>query len=265
MTPLVPAFPDDLHKKSQLRPIVQKKSLFLARWESSSLNSSHEWWQVLQDRFIPIEDLSANTRSKVRRGLRGFHVRLLSRDAIIKHGYPVYSRAFERYETHERCFTEKQFREAVQNKTSRSEFFGAVDKKTGELAAFSENIVDRDRCFYNTIWFSPSALKQYVSYGMFYQMSEYYLKDRGLQYISDGSRNISHKTNIHQLLIDKFGFQKTYCRLNVLYHPFIGIAVKILYPFRVKLSSIEGKTAKKISVLLELERIRRSFIGSEKF
>jgi len=126
------------------------------------------------------------------------------------------------------------------------------------MAAFSENLVRDGACFYDTIWFEPESLKRYAGYALFYEMNKHYLNERDLRYVSDGARNISHQTNIHDFLEKKFGFRRAYARLRVVYFPGVGIAVRALYPFRRWFSRRSGGLLQKISVLLEQERIRRS-------
>ena len=136
------------------------------------------------------------------------------------------------------------------------EFWGVFDPTLSALVAFSENIVSASSCFYSTMWFTPDCLPRGASYALIHSMNEYYLVERGLRYVSDGARNISHNTNIHQFLESKFGFRRAYCLLNVVYAPRVAMAVAFLYPFRAVIRKL-GMSAR-VNVLLEQERIRRA-------
>ena len=63
-------------------------------------------------------------------------------------------------------------------------------------------------------------------------MNEYYLKEKGLKYVSDGSRSITKHSNIQNFLINNFKFRRAYTNLKIYYKPLVKIAVIILYPFR---------------------------------
>jgi hypothetical protein len=57
-----------------------------------------EWYAVICRAFTPIESVgSANTRSKLRRGLRNCEARRISCEELARSGYEAYRRAFERY------------------------------------------------------------------------------------------------------------------------------------------------------------------------
>ena len=78
-----------------------------------------------------------------------------------------------------------------------------------------------------------------------------------IKYVNDGARSIAHDTNIQEFLIKKFKFRKAYCKLNVIYRWDVGIAVKILYPFKSSIDKFNNKVFNKLSVLLRQEYIRR--------
>jgi len=141
---------------------------------------------------------------------------------------------------------------------SETEFWAVRDKNNNELVAFSENMVRDNACFYNTIWFQPKALQTYAGYVLFSEMNKYYLNDRGLKYVSDGARNISHQTNIHEFLQQKFGFRKAYSSLRVRYFPSVKFLIFVIYPFRRWFANRSFGIFQKIAVLLKQESIRRS-------
>lgn len=75
----------------------------------------------------------------------------------------------------------------------------------------------------------------------------------------DGQRNVLHQTGFQDYLIKYFGFRKAYCRLNIKYRGWVGVAVKILYPFKNWISRKKGKVFLKINGVLKMEEIRRTF------
>jgi hypothetical protein len=80
--------------------------------------------------------------------------------------------------------------------------------------------------------------------------------------VSNGSRSISHDTNMQDYLL-KFGWHKQFCRLNIVYGPLAEIGVKALYPFRRYISRLpdHGVLHKVQSVLFQ-EQLRRECINN---
>lgn len=238
--------------------LMKENNALYMRWETDfDTEEVTPWWYVISDRCLDLSDLSKNTRSKVRRGMKNFYCEILSRGVILDEGYKVYCEAFTRYDTHEEQYSEKHFIDAVLAMPDNTEFWGVREKSGGRLVAFSENYVEDDVCFCNTIWFDPAALKEYSSYVFFFELGVYYLDERGFRYISDGARSISHATNIHEFLQSKFGFRKAYAFLNVRYRPLLGLCVAALFHLRKTIPLLPFKKIKILAILLEQERIHR--------
>jgi len=239
--------------------LVRNRAAF-ARWEEEfDQLDGGEWWHVIKDEPESLECRSNNTRSKIRRGAKKFDVESVSRGEIMTEGYPVYRSAFQRYDTFENVLPKSAFCDAISCLPEEVEFWSVRDKKTRELVAFSENLVRDGACFYVSMWFRPEGMKRYAGYVLFYEMNCYYLNQKNMSYVSDGARSISHQTNIHEFLIQKFGFRRAYAKLRVVYAPGVGLVVKMLYPMRKWFSCGSSSLARKLAVLLEQERIRRSF------
>lgn len=240
------------------RVFLKNRGGFFVRWESEfDLAYETPWWHVIKDDAATLHDLSSNTRSKVRRGLKTFDCKPITRDTVLNEGYAVYKSAFARYETFEKEFSEKEFVDAVSSLPNEAEFWGVRDKKNDALVAFSENYVESGTCFYNSIWFEPDGLRKYSSYALFYEMNRSYLEDREFRYVSDGARSLSHATNIHDFLESKFGFRKAYSFLNVVYSPWLKVTVSVTYPFRSLVKAVPFSPFRKASILLTQEEIRR--------
>lgn len=243
----------------QARRLLKEQRSLLLRWDEAFDQSvSSEWWHIIKDDAEDIYSLNKKTRNMVRRGAKQFDVRVCDRKYIALSGHNVYKSAFARYETFEKCFSESEFENAINKLPEDTEFWGVFDKESGQLVAFSENIVRDDACFYNTMWFEPEPMRRFSGYILFHEMNKHYLNERSCKYVSDGARSISHQTNIHEFLESKFGFRKAYSRLRVVYAPGIYPIIFCLYPFRRFFSRLSGQLFKKLTVLLEQERIRRA-------
>ncbi|MCF6245173.1 MAG: hypothetical protein L3J43_09065 [Sulfurovum sp.] len=245
--------------KNDARVLLKKsRTLFLRYTDEWDRNEESEFWYVVKDKFKDMEELSGNTKSKVRRGLKHCVVKKVMCQEIATKGYATYKNAFDGYHTHLKPMSQKVFHDNIV-KTSTYDFFAVYEKESEKMIAYSSNIIDGDVCNYTTIKFHPKYLKLYPSYALFYEMNKYYLKDKGFRYVHDGARSISHDTNIHTFLVQKFKFRKAYCRLHVVYRVEVKLAVMVLYPFRNILKFFNHSFINKISALLKQEEIRRSF------
>lgn len=242
-----------------LRALLLCKRALFARWEEEFDRAEvSEWWHVIRDGPQNFDTLSGNTKSKIRRGSKRFEAIPVTRDEVLAEGYAVYRAAFARYETFEQILSDHAFAEAIGRLPAETEFWGVRERESGQLVAFSENLVRDDACFYATIWLQPDALKAYAGYLLIHEMNRHYLNDREFRYVSDGARSISHQTNIHRFLEDRFGFRRAYARLRVVYFPGLGAVIAMLYPFRAWFGGRSGTLPTKLAVVLEQERIRRS-------
>lgn len=241
------------------RLVIQDRGLVMVRWdEKFDEEKDGQWWHIIKDSREDIMALGQRARSMVRRAQKIFDVGLVSKTVILKKGYAVYQAAYGRYNTFEPMCSQSEFSARVENLVPDTEFFGVFRKDGGELVAFSENLVRDDACFYVSIWFEPRALKEFSGYLLFHEMNKYYLNEKGLKYVSDGARNISHQTNIHEFLQQKFGFRKAYADLKVVYVPWLKLFIPILYPFRAVIQLLPGPLFRKLSIVLQQEYISRS-------
>lgn len=259
---LVPLFLPHVEPRLDSRQLrkeaVKARSLFV-RWEEGfDRLPSGEWWHIVKDVEEDLSSLSKKSRWQVRQGSKFFQAMKVDRDVILSEGYAVYRRAFDRYSTFEACFPEKRFKQAIATLPPETEFWAVRDRADERMVAFSENLVRDNACFYSTMWFDPEALKRYVGYLLVHEMNKHYLNERRLKYVSDGARSISHQTNVHEFLQQKFGFRRAYARLRIVYAPGVGAAVKLLYPFRRLVAGRSATVLQKLAVLLEQERIRRA-------
>ncbi len=258
LLPRVPPHQEiSLNRQEQNELLKLSGALFL-RYTDEWKREDGEFWFVIKEYFGGIEELSANTRSKIRRGQKRNDVRQVDSEYIAQFGYEVYMRAFEQYDTFIEPMDTKHFEAYIRSK-ERCEYWGVFDKHSNKLVAYSENFTEDDMCHYSTIKFHPEFLKNYTSYILFYEMNRYYLESKKMKYVNDGARSISHETNVQKFLMEKFKFKKAYVRLHIAYRRDVALAVKLLYPLKGLIEKIEHPLFKKISVILKQEAIRRNF------
>jgi len=204
-----------------------------ARWDHGFGKTRHSpWWYVVRKGSWSLDQCSANTRSKVRRGRKHLYARQLAADEVLQFGYDVCLKAQKRYEktgfVHPWQVYEKKIQAANQMK-GVLEFFGVFSDD--RLVAYSENYIQNKAAFWESIWYDPEFLPKYSSYVLIDAMLNNYLNDRKFAYVSDGCRSIYHRTYIQDYL-SKFGFTKEYAILNVVYSCKFKAVINMAYPFR---------------------------------
>lgn len=246
-----------LSKKEQKELLKKSKALFL-RYTNEWDREKSEFWYVVKDKFNGLDELSSNTRNQVRKGLKNCRVLKVLPEDISRDGYEVYVSAMNSYKTNLNIVSEKEF---FNNKVNSDnyDFWAVYGKDTGKMIAYSSNRIENSSCNYTEIKFHPKYLKLYPSYALFYEMNQYYLNEKGYQYVHDGARSIAHDTNIHTFLISKFKFKKAFVKLNIIYRWDVKLIVMLFYPFRRIIGKINHPIFDKISVVLKQEDIRRSF------
>ncbi len=217
---------------------------------------SSEWYAVICQKHFPLASaVSANTRSKLRRGLKNCDVRQVNPYILADEGYETYCCALNNYRnTRGSVPSQEQYRinelQDAPFSDIRHQWGVYFDSK---LVGYAHNILyDKTEVDYTLIKLHPDYLKHYTSYALIYKMNEYYLADQGFEYVSDGTRSILHETGVQEFLIQNFGFEKAPMGLHVHYRWPFGHALKIARPFR----GIISKAYPPANALFELDRLR---------
>ena len=238
---------------------VKETNSYFARWTSNfDCDKETVFWHVICDKFLTIESLSRNTRSKIRRGLKTCSIRLVNKSIILDQGFECYKAAFINYNTTLNLKTESEFKTDILELEGSWDFWAVFYKN--RMIGYSQNRLIDDYCDYSTIKLHPSYLSLYSSYVLFFTMNKYYLNELRFKYVNDGARNLVHKTNVQDFLITKFGFRKAYCKLHIEYSLITRFIVMFIYPIRFVFYRFNNKFALKINSLLLQEKIRRSFL-----
>ena len=237
--------------------IIKSKSYF-ARWTTNfDTKTQSPFWYIINDKKVDLENYSVNTRSKINRGFKKLAVKKVSKNELINEGYNVYLNAIKRYNVVLNKISKKDFLDEINNLNKDWEFWGVYSLSHNKMVAYSMNRIVDDYCDYSTIKFDPSYLKDYSSYVLYYSMNKYYLNDCNFSYVNNGTRSISHQTNIHDFLIDKFFFRKAYCEMEIMYSPFFKFLVNTFYSFRSLISIIPFDFFRKLYVVLYQEEINK--------
>ena len=244
---------------SLIKKKISDNNVFFGRWTTKfDCKEETEFWYVIQDVPLEINDYSPKTRNQIRRSLKKCNVKKVKKEEIIKVGYNSYYSAFQKYNTYLLPLSEDEFISSILLLGAEWEFWGIYDL-TGMMIGYSQNKIIKDYCDYSIMKFHPDYLKSRPSEALIYTMNQHYLNERNFSYVNDGARSISHDTNIQSFLIDKFRFRKAYCKLNIIYSPKIRLLLSVVYPFRLIIKLLKFGPFVKLNILFEQEKIRRSY------
>ena len=213
------------------------------------------FWYLIKDSFGDMQELSTNTRNQVRRGLKNYYIRQIDAQLLMNHGYSIMCDAVAGYKKATTTTTREQFVSRL--KEANNEYWGAFDERDDRLVAFAINKVAMDYCNYETLKAYPQAVKQYVYYALIHEMNRYYLQEKGLRYVTDGTRSITEHSNIQTFLQEKFHFRPAFCKLQITYTWWLRFFVNVLYPFRKYINHPS------IAALLRQEAMQRNELNNE--
>lgn len=245
-----------LQKKKVFTKLLKEGGWFVRNTYNFDKEEKSSFWYVIKDAFGGMDELSSKKRNQVKKSLRTYEFKIISIDTFEKYGLEIENKALVHYAVKASKLTNKKFEKRLQKEKSEGgyEYWGVFRKDTGKIVGFSINKVSYGYCFYNYIRILPECLgNTYPYYGLFYTMNQYYLEDRKLQFVSDGSRSITEHSNIQPFLIDTFKFRKAYCDLQVVYKWWLKFFVFVLFPFRKYMPM-------KVKAVLNLEAMNRGLI-----
>ena len=185
-----------------------------------------------------MEELSSKMRNQVKKSLKTYDVKRITAEEFRKIALPIYNAAQENYRVKAQLSTQQEIDSLA--RAMNKEFWAVYTKEGRVPVAVAINTVTRDEtqwhgcCEYNTMKCDPQYQynSSYPYYGLIYEMNRYYLEYLGLGYVNDGARSLTEHSNIQGFLIDKFHFRRAYCKVQIAYKWYVGLAVKILFPFR---------------------------------
>ena len=179
---------------------------------------------------------------------------MVSPETMMMDGFALYNESRKRFNDPKLLVNKKQWKSRCLS--GGQDFWLAYSLETGKPEAMGINRRYEDYCSYVTMGVNSMApTSSYPMYGLIFKMNKYYLQDQGLTYVLDGARSVTEHSNIQPFLEEKFKFRKAYCDVQVFYKPAIGMAVKVLFPFRRWIKN------KKIVAILRQEAWARGLIG----
>lgn len=232
---------------------------FLARWTSHfDCKQKTSWWYVIKDTPFELSELKAKRRYEINKGNKNFYVKQIKTCEYKNEIYNIQKLAYEIYPEKYRpkLIKEKVFSEI--NNWNFYKTYGVFTKEQDKMVGYGLINRNNNYIYYAVHKVMPEYEKLGVNaalvYGILMDNNEFLLNEG---YICDGARNILHETGFQDYLEKYFGFRKAYCKLHIKYRFPVDLIVKILYPFRDKISK-ENKIGSLICGVLKMEEIKRT-------
>lgn len=239
----------------EAKDILKGSGAWFLRYSSEPCDNETEWWYILCDKYDP-KKISSKTRQNINRGKRKCSVRIINVEWLAKNGYECYFAAFSRYKN-ATPVSEEEFRKSIlKTKEGPFEYWGVFME--GRLAGYCQCIVDGNDVVTSVTKYDPNYLRHRTTYSLINSLINHYVVDHNMV-LSNGTRSIAHDTNYQDVLIN-LGFRKQFCRLNVVYHPWLEIFIQTLYPLRKLIGHLPNRgLVNKMQSILVQEKLRRAF------
>ncbi len=239
------------------------RSMIAVQWTSNfDYSLALPWWYCILDRPFSVDMLNSKVRYEVRKGLKNFRVERISSfeyaDKLARVAYTEWQNYDASYRPSR---TQNDLIQIYKNHSmnENQEYWGCFLNETDELIGFASCYIRCDYIDFMSMKIPSNYMKMGASYAVVSTISSHYMNsEQQYRYISDGHRNIVHKTNFQEFLVTKFGWKYAYASLHIKYRPWIKPIVELIYPFRNMFKIAESGILNKVFVMLQLEEISRS-------
>ena len=236
----------------------------LARWTTDfDCGQETQWWYCIKDTPLDVMSLSSKKRYEIKKGIKNFEVKQIDPTEYKEQLYEITIDAYSALQKNVRPSVDRaKFIRNIDTWKAPIILLGAFARSTGELCGYCFLIEDSSFVGFRMLRTKPCCEKFGINAAMVAGLCERYKERLAVGdgfYISDGARNVLHKTAFQDYLEKGFGFRKAYCRLHIYYRKPVGLLVNLLMPCRkffYKLSHIGAIS--KISGILRMEEICRS-------
>ncbi len=256
--------PHDIVDESQLKSASFWKPAegypLLARWTTDfDCQEQTNWWYIIKDTPFDIMSINTKYRTKIKRGLKAFEIRIVEPAIYAEELYQVQLEAFSSYPAKYRPrIDHNQFVACLCDKR-KGTIFAAFSKDDNSIEGFMCVMIHESYLLLSMSGAKPSQERKQLNAALVYGILDYFSKElaEGI-YVVDGERSILHETLFQDYLEKYFGFRKAYCRLHIQYRQGIKQIVACLYPIRGLLKPLSGvKPFCQINSVLKMEEIVR--------
>lgn len=226
--------------------LLKERGLMIRNTYDFDTKEETSFWFIVKDHLEDISELPFSARRNIRRAFRFYDIRKININEFSGKALPIINSAQKSYKVKSKVTSKKEFEAEVEQykKDNNKEFWIVERKSDNEAVAIAINTIKKDSCEYDTMRCKAEALKDrtYPYYGLIYIMNNYYLGEKKLRYVNDGSRTVTEHSSIQDFLIHNFKFRKAYCKLKIHYKWWLSVVIKLLFPFRniIPIRNIKG-------------------------
>ncbi len=218
------------------------------RWIKKTDIDKGKLWFVVQDKVVKLTDLSANTRSKVRRGLKRYEVREVSREEVVRQGYHLYKKLF-RFRIG-KPMSYSTFARHIAGLPEEFIFYGVFDKSSGHLVGYLQIFSGARNVYLRVINILPEANKFYASYAIFFLLNNFFV-DEKKKTIVLGLRSLTRRSNVQQFVVEKFHYRHMFVNFGLCMGWKASLVYASLRPFMYFLKLLKNKKAVYLSAFLQ--------------
>ena len=248
---------ENLLSEKESKDLLRNGGLMIRNTYDFDTKEETSFWFIIKDELEDISELPTSTRKKIRRALKIYNFRIITLEELRTIAYDIVVSAEQSYNNLLKHTTKESLECLIDEykNDGNKECWCVENKISGEIVGFSVNTIKIDSCEYDNAkckWESLHDCSQ-PFYGLFYTMNQYYLGEKKLKYVCDGSRSITEHSNIQPFLEYNFKFRKAYCKLRVYYKWWFGVVINVLFPFRNVIPF------RNVRAILKMEEYSRSF------
>ena len=237
---------EELLSSEEANALLKERGLMVRNTYDFDTKEETSFWFIVKDHLENISELTFSARRNIRRALRFYNIKKININEFSEKALPIINSAQKSYKVKSKVTSKKEFDEEIeQYREDNNKEFWIVERKTdNEAVAIAINTIKEDSCEYDTMRCKPEALhdNSFPYHGLIYEMNRYYLGERMLKYINDGSRTVTEHSSFQDFLIHNFKFRKAYCKLKIHYKWWLSVVIKALFPFRniIPIRNIKG-------------------------
>jgi hypothetical protein len=233
--------------------LLQESRAWFLRYSSNPCEKETEWWYVICDSYDP-KKLSSDARRNLRIGHRHCLVKRIEAEWLAEHGYTCYIAAYSRYRNATPVSKERFRKNILATIGGPFEYWGVFVEEN--FAGYCQCIVEENIVNTSIGKLDPAYLKHRSSYALDSYITHHYVVERGLV-VTNGNRSVAHDTNFQDFIL-KLGYRRQYCRLNVIYQPWLKTAIQIIFPFRQLVDRLPDRSfVHRLQALLFQEELQR--------
>ena len=231
---------------------------FFARWTSDfDCGYETDWWYEIKDTPLDLAGLKAKRRYEIKKGEKNFRVEEIDPAGRMDDFLRVTKAAYSGWPEKYRPRVDAVSMSSLLDRSGGKRIWGGFDRASGALCGYAVLLEHPEYTDFSVLRCDPACEARGINAAMVAAVITAYQDRLGPGfYICDDARAIRHETAFQDYLEKYFGFRKAYCRLHIRYRFPVGLAVRVLYPFRRWISADSG-LGSQIAAVLRMEELAR--------